>query len=62
MFANLLEEAVIEAVESGAMTKDLAILASGSWDLKEGRDYLVTEAFMDKIDIIFKKKWEKFYG
>jgi hypothetical protein len=44
------------------MTKDLAILATGSWDVKEGRDYLVTEAFMDKIDAIFKKKWEAYYG
>jgi len=42
-FCALLEEAVIEAVESGAMTKDLAILATGSWDVKEGRDYMVTE-------------------
>jgi len=29
------------------MTKDLAILATGKWDVKEGKDYLVTEAFMD---------------
>jgi len=44
-FSALLEASVIEAVEGGAMTKDLAILATGSWDVKEGRDYLVTEAF-----------------
>lgn len=56
-FSNDLEASVIEAVEAGAMTKDLAILATGSWDVKEGRDYLVTEAFMDKIDEIFKAKW-----
>ena len=62
MFSQLLEEAVIEAVEGGSMTKDLAILATGSWDVKEGRDYLVTEAFMDEIDKIFKKKWEAYYG
>ena len=61
-FSELLEESVIECVESGAMTKDLAILATGSWDVKEGRDFLVTEAFMDKIDEIFKKKWEAYYG
>jgi hypothetical protein len=28
-----LEESVIEAVEAGHMTKDLAILATGSWDV-----------------------------
>ena len=41
------------------MTKDLAILATGSWDVKEGRDYLVTEAFMDKIDMNFQQEWGK---
>ena len=56
-FCTDLEASVIEAVEGGAMTKDLAILATGSWDVKEGRDYLVTEAFMDRIDEIFKTKW-----
>lgn len=44
------------------MTKDLAILAKGTWDVKEGRDYVVTESFMDSIDAIFKDKWDKFYG
>jgi len=61
-FSTLLEESVIEAVSSGHMTKDLAILATGSWDVKEGRDYLVTEAFMDSIDNIFREKWDRFYG
>lgn len=55
----MLEEAVIETVEAGHMTKDLAILATGSWDVKEGKDYLLTEAFMDKIDDCFKVKWAK---
>ena len=35
------------------MTKDLAILATGRWDVKEGKDFMVTEQFMDKIDEIF---------
>ena len=61
-FCQLLEDSVIEAVESGKMTKDLAILAKGTWDVKEGRDYQVTEAFMDSVDAIFKDKWDKFYG
>ena len=57
-FSLMLEASVIEAVEGGAMTKDLAILATGSWDVKEGRDYLDTESFQDRIDVIFKAKWE----
>lgn len=61
-FSTLLEESVIEAVESGKMTKDLAILAKNTWDVKEGRDYQNTEAFMDSVDAIFKDKWDKFYG
>ena len=61
-FCQLLEDSVIEAVESGKMTKDLAILAKNTWDVKEGRDYVVTESFMDSIDAIFKDKWDKFYG
>ena len=59
MFSELLEQSVIEAVEAGHMTKDLAILSTGSWDVKEGKDYLVTEAFMDKIDDKFQQKWAK---
>jgi len=38
-FAQLLEDSVIGAVESGHMTKDLALLATGSWDVQEGRDF-----------------------
>ena len=58
-FSTMLEEAVIETVEAGHMTKDLAILATGNWDVKVDKDYLVTEAFMDKIDDTFKAKWAK---
>jgi hypothetical protein len=35
------------------MTKDLAILALNTTKLQEGKDYLVTEAFMDAIDAHF---------
>lgn len=56
-FSVMLEEAVVEAIEAGCMTKDLAILATGSWDVKEGKDYAITEAYLDKIDEIFKKKF-----
>jgi hypothetical protein len=41
------------------MTKDLALLATGSWDVKEGRDYQSTEDFMNSIDVVFKQKWGK---
>lgn len=61
-FSQDLEDSVIEAVESGAMTKDLAILATGRWDVKLGEDFLVTEDFMDAVDVIFKKKWEARHG
>jgi len=44
-FAQTLEDSVIAAVEAGKMTKDLAILATGSWDVQEGRDFLNTEDF-----------------
>ena len=52
-FAECLEEAVIATVEQGKMTKDLAILALNTNKVKEGKDYLVTEAFMDAIDVNF---------
>ena len=41
------------------MTKDLSILALGRSDVKEGKDYLVTEAFMDAIDQQFQAEWSK---
>ncbi len=59
LFSQTLENAVITSVEQGAFTKDLAILATGRWDVKEGADYMVTEAFMDKIDENFQQEWSK---
>ena len=53
LFSQTLEDAVISAVEDGAMTKDLSILALGRGDVKEGKDYLVTEAFMEAVDSKF---------
>ena len=41
------------------MTKDLAILVKGSNQVSEGTDYLVTEAFMDKVDSNFQQEWSK---
>lgn len=59
LFAQTLEAAVISTVEGGQMTKDLAILALGTNKLKEGTDFLVTEAFMDAIDEHFQAEWSK---
>lgn len=49
-FAHTLEASVIRTVEAGKMTKDLAILVKDTTKVKEGTDYMVTEAFMDAID------------
>lgn len=59
LFSQTLEAAVIKAVEGGQMTKDLAILATGRNNVKEGQDYMVTEAFMDAIDAHFQAEWSK---
>jgi len=58
----LLEQSTIDAVEQGHMTKDLAILVKNDWNVKEGKDYLITEAYMEKIDQIFQEKWKKVVG
>ncbi|MEO6905723.1 MAG: NADP-dependent isocitrate dehydrogenase [Ginsengibacter sp.] len=47
-FANVLEEVCIETVESGNMTKDLAVCISGNKVL-HGKDYLYTEEFLEMI-------------
>lgn len=44
-----MEKAVIETVEAGHMTKDLAICVHG-WNVTEDQ-YLMTEAFMDEIKV-----------
>ena len=59
LFGQTLEGAVITSVEQGNFTKDLAILAKGTNNVKEGADYMVTEAFMDAIDKNFQVEWSK---
>jgi isocitrate dehydrogenase len=59
LFSQTLENAVITAVENGSMTKDLAILALGTNKVKEGKDYMVTEAFMDSVDQHFQAEWAR---
>ncbi len=52
-FANKLEKVCIETVESGQMTKDLAIGLHGN-DVKHGEHYLYTEEFLEAIDTNLK--------
>ncbi|NFV81349.1 NADP-dependent isocitrate dehydrogenase [Magnetospirillum aberrantis] len=49
-FALALEEVCVETVESGFMTKDLAIL------IGPGQSWLTTQQFLDKLDENLKKK------
>ena len=49
-FSDILEKVCIDAVESGSMTKDLAILLSTS------TKYLTTNQFLDELDGRLKKK------
>jgi isocitrate dehydrogenase len=54
-FCDVLEQVCIETVESGKMTKDLAICLHGN-KVTVGKDYLNTEDFLDAIDQNLKKK------
>jgi len=54
-FAEALEAVCIETIESGFMTKDLAICVKGMNNVKQG-DYLETFAFMDKLAENLRKK------
>jgi len=53
-FAHSLEKVCIETVESGKMTKDLALILYGDKLSKE--NYLNTEAFLDALDEALQKK------
>ena len=52
-FANKLEEVCVQTVESGKMTKDLAILAFG--DKLTPDQYMNTEPFLDLLDTNLRK-------
>lgn len=52
-FADTLEKVCIDTVESGKMTKDLAIILHGN-SVKHGEHYLYTEEFLDAIDANLK--------
>jgi isocitrate dehydrogenase len=54
-FCETLEQVCIETVESGKMTKDLAVCLLGS-KVTAGKDFLNTEDFLDAIDENLRKK------
>lgn len=61
LFSETLEQSVIKAVEQEHFTKDLAALSMGVslFDVREGKDYITTEQFLEAIDKNFKKEWSK---
>jgi isocitrate dehydrogenase len=54
-FCETLEKVCIETVESGKMTKDLAVCISGN-KVSHGTDYLYTEEFLEAINENLKAK------
>ena len=57
-FCQALEAACVDCVDSGKMTKDLAICIHGMKGTKEGM-YLHTEDFMEAVEEDMKKKFAK---
>ena len=57
-FAKALEEVCVETVESGIMTKDLAVCVHGN-KVKHGDHYVYTEEFLDALDSNLQKKLAK---
>jgi isocitrate dehydrogenase len=54
-FSEALEQVCVETVESGKMTKDLAVCIHGN-KVNHGEHYLYTEEFLDAIDANLKMK------
>jgi len=54
-FCHALEKVCVETVESGKMTKDLAVCVHGN-KVEHGKHYLYTEEFLDAIDQNLQKK------
>ena len=54
-FAKALEDVCVETVESGIMTKDLAVCVHGN-KVKHGDHYVYTEEFLDALDANLKAK------
>jgi len=54
-FSKALEDVCVETVESGIMTKDLAVCVHGN-KVKHGDHYVYTEEFLDALDTNLKAK------
>lgn len=54
-FCHALEQVCVETVESGKMTKDLAVCIHGN-KVKHGEHYLYTQEFLDELDKNLKVK------
>ena len=54
-FSKALEEVCVETVESGIMTKDLAVCVHGN-KVSHGQHYVYTEEFLDALDANLQKK------
>jgi len=54
-FCDALEKVCVETVESGKMTKDLAVCVHGN-NVKHGDHYLYTEEFLNALDENLRKK------
>ena len=54
-FSKALEEVCVETIESGKMTKDLAVCIHGN-KVTLGEHYLNTEDFLNSLDVNLKKK------
>jgi len=48
-FASTLERVCVDTIESGSMTKDLALCIVGDLNKLQRKDYLNTEEFIDKL-------------
>jgi isocitrate dehydrogenase len=57
-FAKTLEQVCVATVESGKMTKDLAVCVHGN-KVAHGEHYLYTEEFLDVLDAALKAKLAK---
>ena len=59
-FCNAVEQVCVETIESGKMTKDLAVCVHGSKiKMEHGTHYLYTEEFLNALDENLKKKLGK---
>ena len=54
-WCHALEQVCVETVESGKMTKDLAVCIHGN-KVEHGKHYLYTEEFLEALDANLKKK------